>query len=47
MISEEAEGVAEILAAADGRWTVDVVIDRLAMSHTIDLKDRLATTDIA
>ncbi len=32
-----------VYSAADGRWTVDVVIDRLAMSHTIELKDRLAT----
>ena len=30
-------------AAPDGRWSVDVVIDQLAMSHTIELKDRLAT----
>jgi len=32
-----------VYSAPDGRWTVDVVIDRLAMSHTIELKDRLAT----
>jgi hypothetical protein len=30
-------------SAPDGRWSVDVLIDRLAMSHTIELKDRLAT----
>ena len=32
-----------VYAASDGRWSVDIVIDRLAMSHTIELKDRLAT----
>jgi len=32
-----------VYSAADGRWSVDVVIDRLEMSHTIGLKDRLAT----
>ena len=32
-----------VYAAPDGRWSVDVVIDQLAMSHTIELKDRLAT----
>ena len=32
-----------VYTAADGRWSVDVVIDQLAMSHTIELKDRLAT----
>jgi len=40
-----------VYSAMDGRWTVDVVIDRLAMSHTIELKDRLAmpgpTLDLA
>ena len=30
----------------DGRWTVDVVIDSLSMSHTLDLKDRLRTDGI-
>jgi hypothetical protein len=35
-----------VYAAPDGRWSVDVVIDQLAMSHTIDLKDRLATDGI-
>jgi hypothetical protein len=32
-----------LYTASDGRWSVDVVIDQLAMSHTIELKDRLAT----
>ena len=32
-----------VYTAPDGRWSVDVVIDQLAMSHTIELKDRLAT----
>lgn len=32
-----------VYSAPDGRWSVDIVIDRLAMSHTIELKDRLAT----
>ncbi len=32
-----------VYTAPHGRWSVDVVIDRLAMSHTIELKDRLAT----
>jgi hypothetical protein len=32
-----------VYSAPDGRWSVDIVIDRLEMSHTIDLKDRLAT----
>ena len=32
-----------VYTAPDGRWAVDVVIDRLAMSHTIELRDRLAT----
>ena len=32
-----------VYGAADGRWSVDVVIDELAMSHTIDLRQRLAT----
>lgn len=26
-----------------GRWSVDILIDRLAMSHTIELKERLGT----
>jgi hypothetical protein len=33
-----------VYSAPDGRWSIDIVIDRLAMSHTIELKDRLATT---
>jgi hypothetical protein len=32
-----------VYSAPDGRWSVDIVIDRLVMSHTIELKDRLAT----
>ena len=32
-----------VYTASDGRWMVDIVIDRLAMSHTIELRDRLAT----
>ena len=32
-----------VYAQADGRWSVDVVMDRLAMSHTIEFKDRLST----
>lgn len=32
-----------VYAQADGRWSVDVLIDKLAMSHTIDFRDRLAT----
>lgn len=32
-----------VYGAADGRWSVDVVIGELAMSHTIDLRQRLAT----
>ena len=32
-----------VYSAPDGRWSADIVIDRLVMSHTIDLKDRLAT----
>ncbi len=32
-----------VYTASGGRWSVDVVIDELAMSHTIVLKDRLAT----
>ncbi|MDP9482435.1 MAG: hypothetical protein M3P84_04345 [Chloroflexota bacterium] len=35
-----------VYAAPDGRWSVDVVIDQLAMSHTIELKDRLATNGL-
>ena len=27
----------------DGRWSVDVVIDQLAMSHTIEFRERLST----
>lgn len=30
-------------SAPDGRWSMDIVIDQLAMSHTLELKDRLAT----
>jgi hypothetical protein len=29
-------------AAPDGRWSVDVVIDELVMSHSLDLRGRLA-----
>ena len=40
-----------VYSVADGRWSIDVVIDRLAMSHTIELKDRLTvagpTLDLA
>ena len=32
-----------VYLAPDGRWSVDIVIDRLVMSHTIELKDRLTT----
>lgn len=32
-----------VYMAPSGRWSVDVVIDDLAMSHTIVLKDRLGT----
>ena len=32
-----------VYSAPDGRWSVDIVIDRLEMSHTLDLKGRLAT----
>ncbi|MGZ8502629.1 MAG: hypothetical protein ACXWW6_07235 [Candidatus Limnocylindrales bacterium] len=35
-----------VYTAPDGRWSVDVVIDQLAMSHTIELKDRLATNGL-
>jgi hypothetical protein len=35
-----------VYTAPDGRWSVDVVIDQLAMSHTIDLKDRLEADGI-
>ena len=32
-----------VYTAGSGRWSVDVLIDELAMSHTIVLKDRLRT----
>ena len=32
-----------VYSAPHGRWSVDIIVDRLAMSHTIELKDRLAT----
>jgi hypothetical protein len=32
-------------AAPTGAWTVDVIFDRLAMSHELDLRDRLATAE--
>jgi hypothetical protein len=32
-----------VYTAPSGRWSVDVLIDELAMSHTIVLKDRLRT----
>lgn len=32
-----------VYTASDGRWSVDVVIDQLAMSHTLELRDRLPT----
>jgi hypothetical protein len=32
-----------VYAARDGRWSIDIVIDQLVMSHTLELKDRLAT----
>ena len=34
---------ARLYGAADGRWSIDIVIDELAMSHTLDLRDRLST----
>ena len=38
-------------AHPDGRWTIDVLLDQLRMSHTIDLRGRLrtagATIDLA
>ena len=30
--------------AADGRWSTDILIDELAMSHRLDLRDRLRPT---
>ncbi len=35
-----------VYTAPDGRWSVDVVIDSLSMSHTLDLKDRLRTDGV-
>jgi hypothetical protein len=35
-----------VYSALDGRWSVDIVIDRLAMSHTLELKHRLATDSL-
>jgi hypothetical protein len=35
-----------VYTAPDGRWSVDVVIDQLAMSHTIELRDRLSADGI-
>ncbi len=35
-----------VYGAPDGRWSVDVVIDSLSMSHTLDLKDRLRTDGV-
>jgi hypothetical protein len=32
-----------VYAAADGRWSIDIVIDRLVMSQTLELRDRLLT----
>ncbi|MGC8635145.1 MAG: hypothetical protein ACP5VP_10900 [Candidatus Limnocylindrales bacterium] len=32
-------------AAPDGRWTIDVIFDELAMSHRLDLRGRLATPE--
>jgi len=32
-----------VYTAPDGRWSIDIVIDRLVMSHTLELHDRLAT----
>lgn len=29
--------------AADGRWSTDILIDELAMSHRLNLRDRLST----
>jgi hypothetical protein len=30
-------------SAADGRWSTDILIDELEMSHRLDLRDRLST----
>lgn len=30
-------------AAPDGRWTIDIILDELAMSHRLDLHDRLTS----
>jgi hypothetical protein len=32
-----------VYTQGDGRWSVDVVIDQLAMSHTIEFRERLST----
>jgi hypothetical protein len=32
-----------VYAAPDGRWSIDIVIDRLVMSQTLELRDRLLT----
>ncbi len=32
-------------AAPDGRWTIDVILDELAMSHRLDLRDRLTSPE--
>lgn len=32
-------------AAPDGRWTIDVIFDELAMSHRLDLRERLASPE--
>ncbi len=32
-------------AAPDGRWTIDVIFDELAMSHRLDLRGRFASAE--
>ncbi len=32
-----------VYTAPDQRWSIDVVVDKLAMSHTLDLRNRLLT----
>lgn len=32
-------------AAPDGRWTIDLIFDRLSMSHQLDLRGRLASDE--
>ena len=35
-----------VYEAPGGGWSTDIVIDELAMSHTLELKDRLGTDDL-